>query len=159
MMHRLTTLAAAALLFPALAAAQAIEVSIEGGKSIAFSAAELAAMPRVEVAATSEGQTQKYSGVRVNDLLMKAGFAFGRTLRGPALAQYLMVEASDGYRVLFALTEFDPDFTDDVVIVADKVNGQPLAADDGPWRLIVPREKRGARWVRQVTALRVKKAP
>lgn len=50
-MHRLTALALVTLLTsPAPAAAQSLEVSVEG-RTTTFSAADLAAMPRVEVAA------------------------------------------------------------------------------------------------------------
>ena len=67
---------------------------------------------------------------------------------------YVMVSASDGYRVVFALAEFDPDFTDRIVILADRRDGHALAPPEGPFRLVVAEEKRHARWVREVTAFR-----
>jgi hypothetical protein len=71
---------------------------------------------------------------------------------------YVMVSASDGYRVVFALAEFDPDFTDRIVILADRRDGHALAPSEGPFRLVVAEEKRHARWVREVTALDVEEA-
>jgi DMSO/TMAO reductase YedYZ molybdopterin-dependent catalytic subunit len=39
------------------------------------------------------------------------------------------------------------------LLVADKCDGQPLAAADGPLRLVVEGETRGARSVRQLTGI------
>ena len=55
------------------------------------------------------------------------------------------------YEVVFALPELDPDFTDRQVLLCYAKDGMPLAADEGPLRMVVPGEKRQARWVRQVT--------
>jgi len=65
------------------------------------------------------------------------------------------VDAADGYKVVIALPELDPEFTDRVILLADKANGHPLDTKDGPFRIVVPGEKRMARWVRQVTTLKV----
>jgi hypothetical protein len=37
-------------------------------------------------------------------------------------------------------------------------NGKPLSGNDGPFELVVPGEKRSARWVRQVTSLKIRQA-
>ena len=63
-------------------------------------------------------------------------------LRGSHMALYLLVEAADGYRVVFALPELDRRFTERVVLLAEHRDGQPLAAAEGPLRLVVPEEKR-----------------
>ena len=75
------------------------------------------------------------------------------------MALYLLVEAADGYRVVFALPELDPAFTERVVLLADHRDGQPLTPAEGPLRLVVPDEKRQARWVRQVGSGTVHRAP
>jgi hypothetical protein len=72
---------------------------------------------------------------------------------------YVIVEAADGYQAVFALSEFDPDFTDRVIILADRRDGKPLPPPEGPFRLVVAGEKRHARWVRGVTTLDVEQAP
>ncbi len=72
---------------------------------------------------------------------------------------YARVSAADGYRVVFALAELDPASRNDVPIVAASCDGNALDAKDGPFRLIVPGEKRPARWVRQVTAIDLLRAP
>jgi DMSO/TMAO reductase YedYZ molybdopterin-dependent catalytic subunit len=76
-------------------------------------------------------------------------------LKGKRLASYLLVEAADGYRVVMALPEIDPAFTDRETVLAFLKNGKPLDEHQGPYRLVIPDEKRMARWVRQVTALRI----
>jgi DMSO/TMAO reductase YedYZ molybdopterin-dependent catalytic subunit len=60
---------------------------------------------------------------------------------------------------LFALPELDAAFTDRLVLLADRKNGEPLSSRDGPFQLVVPDEKRPARWVRQVRRIRVIQVP
>jgi hypothetical protein len=68
---------------------------------------------------------------------------------------YVLVKARDGYAAVFALPEFDAGFTDRVILLADRRDGHPLDAVEGPLRLVVPDEKRRARWVRQVIDIQV----
>jgi hypothetical protein len=42
-----------------------------------------------------------------------------------------------------------------VILLADKADGHPLESKEGPFRVVVPGERRLARWVRQVTTLKV----
>jgi hypothetical protein len=83
---------------------------------------------------------------------------FGEGLRGKSLALFLIVDATDSYRAVFALPELDHAFTERVVLLADRRDGKALSAAEGPLRIVVPDEKRQARWVRQVTALNVRRA-
>ena len=80
----------------------------------------------------------------------------GKELRGANMAVCVVAGGSDGYQAAFALAEFDPAFTDQVILVADHRDGQPLNSREGPLRLIVPGDKRPARWVRNLTTLRLK---
>jgi hypothetical protein len=45
--------------------------------------------------------------------------------------------------------------TDGQILLADKANGKPLAAESGRFRLVVPKDKVGARSVRLLTKLEV----
>jgi hypothetical protein len=38
-------------------------------------------------------------------------------------------------------------------------DGKALAEKDGPYRIVIPDEKRMARWVRQVTTLKIVEVP
>jgi hypothetical protein len=69
----------------------------------------------------------------------------------------VLVEATDGYRAVFSLAEIDPELTDRVILVADSKDSQPLPPREGSFRIIVPDEKRPARWVRQVRVVTVRK--
>ena len=75
------------------------------------------------------------------------------------MAVGLIASAPDGYRVLFSLTEFDPAFSDRVILLADRRDGKRLENREGPLRLIVPGDKSHARWIRGVTTLEVVKVP
>ena len=55
------------------------------------------------------------------------------------------------------MAELDPELTDRAILLADIKNGQPLPPDEGPFRIVVPGEKRPVRWVRQVRSLTVRK--
>jgi hypothetical protein len=127
---------------------------------IAISAATLQGLPRQTISATDEhGNTAQYSGVALRDVLTQQGVPTGEALRGPVMTRVVVVDAADGYRVVFSLSELDPGMTDRVVLIADERDGTPLSAHEGPFRIIVPGEKRGARWIRQVTSVDVEDAP
>ncbi len=79
----------------------------------------------------------------------------GEQLRGRAMASYVIAEAEDGYRVVFSLAELDSGIVESEVIVADTMDGAPLATQQGPFRLVAPREKRPARWVRMLKSITV----
>jgi DMSO/TMAO reductase YedYZ molybdopterin-dependent catalytic subunit len=102
-----------------------------------------------------DGKDHTYSGVVLSDILLKAGVTMGQQLKGENLTKYVSVEASDGYQVVFALAELDRSFTDRTIILADQVDGKPLATGDGPFRIIVQDEKKPARCIKQVTAIRI----
>jgi hypothetical protein len=120
----------------------------------------LAQLPRAMVQVHNHaGTVATYAGVLLRDVVALAGVPLGDQLRGDRLALYIVVEAADGYRVVFALPELDAAFTDRVVLLADRRDEQPLSAAEGPLRLSIPEEKRHARWVRQVVALTLRRAP
>lgn len=122
----------------------------------AWSASDWARLPRAEVHVNDrQGQAVSYSGVSLCDVLRAAGVKLGQAAMPSrdTVASYVVVEGADGYRAVFALAEVDPAQTDRVILLADRKDGQPLAAAEGPLRVVVPGEKRPARWVRQVKAL------
>ena len=125
-----------------------------------LTAADLAKLPRrsVQIKA-ADGSVSTYEGPILADVLALAGVVFGPELKGPALANYVVVTGADKFRVVFALPELDSSFTDRVILLADKRDGKPLSAAEGPLRSIVPDEKRRSRWVNQVVSLTVLSAP
>ncbi len=129
------------------------------GKPYELKTAELAKLPRREIKTkTQHGEAEAvFSGVDVREILKLAGVKFGDEGKKANLTSYLLVEAADGYQVVFSMIELEPDFTDKIVLLADKRDGKPLSKEEGNVRLIVPDEKKQARSVRQVVVLRVKK--
>ncbi len=121
--------------------------------------ATLSTLPRERVQASAHGVALDCEGVALPALLRKAGAMPEGRLPGALLSRYVLVQARDGYRVLFALAELDPATGGRGAYVVDRCDGQPLDADDGPLRLIVPDDAQPARWVRQVEAITVVAAP
>jgi DMSO/TMAO reductase YedYZ molybdopterin-dependent catalytic subunit len=123
-----------------------------------FTAAELAALPHREQTTTDkEGKKHVYRGVPLREVLHLAGAPEGKGIHGPVLAQAVLATAADGYQAVFALPEIDESFSSQTILLADQRDGQPLPAHDGPYQLVVPLEKKPARWVRQLTGLKVVK--
>jgi len=118
---------------------------------------DLKQMPRRKVSVVNphDKKTENYEGVLVEDLLKRAGVPQGEDLKGQLLASYLIFEAEDGYRVAFSIAELDSGIVDSGVIVADTLDGAPLPAKQGPFRVVAPREKRAARWVRMLKSITV----
>jgi hypothetical protein len=134
---------------------QQLMVQTESGKKV-LSRDELDALPHVTVAALEHSSVPvSFEGVLLRSVLEKAGLTFGESIRGKRLATCLLVEAADGYRVVVALPELDPAFTDKQIVLAFSRDGKPLDEKEGPYRIVIPDEKRMARWVRQVTTLKI----
>lgn len=129
--------------------------------ALVLSAEELKKMPRktLKVVNPHEKKTEVYEGVPLEELLRRAGVPQGSNMRGAAMASYVVAEATDGYRVVFSLAELDPGIVESEVIVADTLDGAPLGAKQGPFKIVAPHEKRPARWVRMLKSLTVVKVP
>ncbi|SFS16603.1 hypothetical protein SAMN05216570_3342 [Dyella sp. OK004] len=133
--------------------AATLRVVVEG-KPVVFDRAALAALPHISVtAATHDEKPALWAGVGLDELLRCAG-ALDKPLRGRGLARFVRVTAMDHYQAVFALAELDPSISRTTVVLADVRDGQPLTSD-GPFRLVVPSDKRPARWVRGVTTIEV----
>ena len=139
--------------------APAAELKIAGAVSSpqVVTAADLKKMPRriLKVVNPHDKKTEVYEGVALEELLRRAGVPQGEQLRGPLLATYLIAEAEDDYRVVFSLAELDSGIQDADVLVADTMDGAPLGANQGPFKLVAPHEKRPARWVRMLKSITV----
>lgn len=129
------------------------------GHPLTLRETDLLTMRRQTIAvADDKGERVQYEGVPVAELLKRAGVPLGKALRGTSLRLYVVAEAAEGYSVVFALAEFDADFTNRVILLADRRNSHALPSPEGPFRIIVPAEKRRARWVREVTTLDIQRA-
>jgi DMSO/TMAO reductase YedYZ molybdopterin-dependent catalytic subunit len=146
---------ALALAFVAVLRAQNLTIAGDVAKPLTLTKADLAAMPRTSATFNDEGAETKYEGVLLYDILKQAGAPLDKQLMGKALATYLLAEARDGYQVVYALADIDPNFGANKILVADTVNGKPLFDYQGPFRLVVPGDKKGARSIRMLEKISV----
>jgi DMSO/TMAO reductase YedYZ molybdopterin-dependent catalytic subunit len=142
---------------PLLAQEQASTLQVTGSvkQPLTISPEDLAKMPRASVKTSSNGMETVYEGVWLHEVLKRAGVPQGEALRGKALAGYVVAEAQDGYQVVFSLGELDPAFIDNEILLADTANGKALFGAQGRFRLVVPKDRPGARSVRMLTKIEV----
>jgi hypothetical protein len=129
-----------------------------GGTSATLSVSDLSKLPQQTVKVTDHGTPATFEGVLLTDVLAKVDLPLGEKFHSTGASYYMVVEAMDGYRATFAWAELDSGFMDKSVYVVTKRDGKPLSDKDGPFQLVAPGEKRAGRWVRQVTALKIRQA-
>lgn len=123
---------------------------------LTFTADDLSKMPRETVSVDDQDGTKvQYEGVPLREVMKRAGAPWGNQLRGKALASYIVAKAHDGYQVVFAIAELDPAFANEQILVADKRDGKPLFGYQGPFRIVCPNDKAGARSVRMLETLQL----
>ena len=143
------------ILASSLLQGQQLTVETDAGKRV-LNRADLESLPHLTVTASEHGSPAvSFEGVALKNVLEKAGVTFGESMKGKRLRNCLLVEAADGYRVVIALPELDPAFTDRQTVLAFLRDGKPLSGKEGPYRIVIPDEKRMSRWVRQVTTLKI----
>jgi DMSO/TMAO reductase YedYZ molybdopterin-dependent catalytic subunit len=136
----------------------ALSLVVEGEvqKPLKLLESDLRNMKQSEVTAKDHGGQQRlYKGVALFDILNEAGVTLGSQLRGKNLVKYVIIEAADGYEVIFSLPEMDPEFTAQTILLAFEVDGKALPKGEGPFRMVVPNDKKHARWIRGITTIRV----
>jgi hypothetical protein len=125
-----------------------------GGKTTAFSVAELEAMPQKTLKLHNE-HTQKdesYTGVLLSDVLAQCGASLSPETQKKFLHSTVRAIGTDKYFVLYAAAEVEGGLHAGDVIVATKMDGGSLG-DDGNLKLISSEEKKPARWVRNLAAI------
>ena len=142
-----------------LSAQESLKVQ-NGSQQTSVSLDALKALPHktVTIHNPHENADETYSGVALLDLLKQVGAPTGKDVHGKALAGYVVATGSDGYKAVLALAEVEPDFHPGDVLVADTMNGKPLDAKFGPFRLVVSDDKRPARSVRNLVSVELKAA-
>jgi DMSO/TMAO reductase YedYZ molybdopterin-dependent catalytic subunit len=91
--------------------------------------------------------TATFVGARLWDVIASAG--------RPSGAFYVQASAEDGWGCAIRQDEFDPAQTDRVVLIAYERDGAPLAPRDGLFRLVVPGDGPGRRYVRGLAYITV----
>jgi hypothetical protein len=126
-------------------------------KSAEWTVATLAALPHKAITVYNEHvkANQTYFGVELIDLLKPLGVP--EKPRGKEFRLYLVAEGSDGYQAVYSIGEVTPDVHDGTVMVADALEGKPIG-ETGPLQLVLTGERRPARWVHNLVAIRVRTA-
>lgn len=136
--------------------APTISVTGEVATPLTLTVQDLASYGKVSAKVKDrDGKEHEFTGVALIAILEKAGVTTGSKLRGENLAKYVLVQAADGYEVILSLPEIDPEFTDQTIILATAKDGAPLPSGEGPFRIIVPNDKKQARWIREVRAVKI----
>lgn len=135
---------------------ESFTVQIENGPTISVSLKALTELSNSEITLKDkDGDQHLFKGVRLSDHLRAHEAPNGPKLRGASLTKYVLAEARDGYKAIFSLPEIDPEFTQKTVLVAFQMDCKMLPVGDGPFRLVVPADKKHARWIRQLTSIRI----
>ena len=98
----------------AAAVSQVAIVAPSGRQELSVS--DLVSLPQVEVTVSDHGKPAQFVGVELHTLLERVGMPKGTGIHGKELAQYVLIEANDGYRVVFAVAELSPAFSDRKVV-------------------------------------------
>lgn len=133
-----------------------VKISGEVAKTLAIDESTLQEFRQVQVVRKDkEGNSHQYSGVLLLDLVEKAELRLGAGLKSKNLNKFVLVGASDGYQVVFALAELDENCSNNRIILANRIDGEAFFGKEGPFRIIVQNDKKPARCVRQVTSIKV----
>lgn len=150
---------------PAPAAAAPPETSAERGVALSgpvhtatLTAAALAALPQVQVPAGSglDAGKRVFEGPLLWTVLVQGGLVDPAKHQGDVRGTVLLT-GQDGYTAVLALGELSPEFEGKQVIVALRMNGQPL--EPGHLRIVVPGDKRGGRSVHDLARIGLDPGP
>lgn len=103
--------------------------------------------------ASGDEQQHSFTGVPLITVIESLGLQVDPETRNPLLSHYLVVTASDGYVLAISGGELDPNFGNSPMLLAWEMDGQPLSAEDGPVRLVVPGDTRGGRYVYGIVSI------
>ncbi len=140
--------------------AQPAALTLVAGQEKSFDLAAFAALPH-KTLTVENGHThakESYSGVLLIDLLAPLGAPAGAAVKGKALSEYVVATGSDGYKAVLAIAEIEPGFHPGTVLVADALDGKPLDAKEGPWKLVVSEDAKPARSVHNLIKVELKQA-
>jgi len=125
-----------------------------------LSLADVQKLPTETLEATFQsGQTTEkhtYKGVRLVVLMNQYGPKLNDQRKNDKLRKYVVISAKDGYEVVVAWGELDPEFGNAPILLAWEEDGKLLEDKNGPFRLVVPTDKRGGRYVSGVIKIEMR---
>ncbi len=95
-------------------------------------------------------------GVRLWDLLARSGIQADSARKNDRLRRVVVLTARDGYSVTFSVGELDPSVGAATALLLLSCRGAPLAEERGPVELVVPGDRRRARWIYAVNDISVR---
>ena len=132
-----------------------VEVSGDVRSPTAFTLDALRALPTqteaVTFATASGPQSHSYTGCPLDAVITATDPAVDVGAKHPLLTTAILATGADGYSAALAWAEISPTLTAKPALVAYTEDGNPL---DQP-RLVVPDDLGGARYVKDLTELRV----
>ena len=152
-MRKLLLLLAVSLSAPVAAHGQSLVIKRVDGTERTLNATALANLPRARGVTLDHGDTLRYEGWLLKDVLRAAEAGPVDSLRGPALRRLVVFVGRDGYRIVMTLAELDATLGNTSVVVVERQNGAPLTEEIGPLRVLVVGDSRASRWVRQVARI------
>lgn len=134
----------------------ALAMTVTPAQRIEITPELIADLPRQQISiAGHDDSVQRCEGVPLTGVLAKAGLPAVSKLHGKDLTKVVVAHARDGYAVAFSLGELDETLGNARVVLVDTCNAAPLGQEDGPFRLALPGDQRGARMVRQLIAIEI----
>ena len=150
------------LLMVMLCAAPVVVVDGELIKGASLSVKELQAIGAVTIDWSDKRGAHKVTGVRLDKVLLSLGFTEGATgprvdpkLKHQGLRGAVIATAADGFEAVFSIGELLETLGATTALIVWEMDGQPLAPNLGPFRLVVSTDKGSSRALHQLTSLRV----
>jgi DMSO/TMAO reductase YedYZ molybdopterin-dependent catalytic subunit len=134
-------------------------VTVRGvsGAPLTLAAAALAKLHRDSIIVMHGPKKTVYEGAALGDVLRQVHAPMGAMLHGTNMTLVVLATGSDGYKAVLSLAEADPGFRHGRAIIADHVDGAPLSAREGPFRLVVEGDDHPSRNIRGLVAIDVKR--
>jgi hypothetical protein len=139
-------------------------VRVDGAlpKSATLTQSDLEKLGATTVSWTSHGQTHQVTGVRIDKVLVHLGFTPGPMGKDVSVKekvkgyrQVLLATARDGFQAVFSCAEVSEGMGPTVALIVWQIDGKPLAADVGPFRIVVTTDGEPARSIRQLSHLHI----
>lgn len=122
--------------------------------------ADLRELPHISVTVRDpiSSRDDKYSGIPLLDVLVRAGVVSSKDLNYRSPSSFLVLKGSCGESAVIALSEIAQSTSPGAILVADSLDGHPLSSDDGPLRLLLTNDKTRSRAIRRLNSIRLEVA-
>lgn len=133
-----------------------IVITGESGRTVALTTDDLAELPTRKITVSFETEHGRRQAGFEGPLLwtvLDHTKAVDATKPRDQVRQAILITARDGYVTVLALGEIAPEFENKAVILAARMDGQPLGSEH--MRVVVPGDRRGGRSVRDVARIDV----